>query len=87
MLANFSILSDSLLFKYFSLDVYFKENLDSGVLIKLCQEVGNHEYIILRNFNGRNMSGFEVKEGGLREQPQPPTLGRGKRKKPRSDHK
>ena len=30
MLANFLILSDTLLFKYFSLDVYFKENLDSG---------------------------------------------------------
>ena len=24
--------------------------------IKLCPEVGNHEYIILRNFNGRSMS-------------------------------
>ena len=52
------------------------------VSIKLCPEVGNHEYIILRSFNGRSMSGSEVKEGGLREQPPPTTPGRGKRKEP-----
>ena len=52
------------------------------VSIKLCPAVGNDEYIILRNFNGRSMTGFEVKNGGLREQPPPPTAGRGKRKNP-----
>ena len=47
------------------------------VSIKLCPAVGNDEYIILRNFNGRSMSGFQVKNGGLREQPPSPTPGRG----------
>ena len=55
------------------------------VSIKLCPAVGNDEYIIPRNFNGRSMRGFEVKNGGLREQPPPPTPGRGKRKKNRSE--
>ena len=30
------------------------------VSIKLCPEVGNDEYIIVCNFGGRRMSGFEV---------------------------
>ena len=29
------------------------------VSIKLCPEVGNDEYIIVCNFGGRRMSGFE----------------------------
>ena len=32
--------------------------------MKLCLEAGNDEYIILCNFSGGIMSGFEVKEGG-----------------------
>ena len=34
------------------------------VSIKLCPEVGNDEYIIVCNFGGRRMSGFEVIGGG-----------------------
>ena len=34
------------------------------VSIKLCLEVGNDEYIIVCNFGGRRMSGFEVIGGG-----------------------
>ena len=30
------------------------------VTIKLCPEVGNDEYVILRNFGGRMMSGVQV---------------------------
>ena len=45
-------------------------NLDSAhkimiVSIKLCSDVRNDEYIILRNFGDRTMSGFEVIEGDL----------------------
>ena len=35
------------------------------VSIKLCSDVRNDEYIILRNFGDRTMSGFEVIEGDL----------------------
>ena len=35
------------------------------VSIKLCPDVRNDEYIILRNFGDRTMSGFEVIEGDL----------------------
>ena len=34
------------------------------VSIKLCPEVGNDEYVIVCNFGGRRMSGFEVIGGG-----------------------
>ena len=34
------------------------------VSIKLCPEVGNDEHIIVCNFGGRRMSGFEVIGGG-----------------------
>ena len=30
------------------------------VTIELCPEVGNDEYIIVCNFGGRRMSGFQV---------------------------
>ena len=34
---------------------------DYGIMsIKLCLEVGNDEYIIVCNFGGRRMKGFEV---------------------------
>ena len=34
---------------------------DYGIMsIKLCLEVGNEEYIIVCNFGGRRMKGFEV---------------------------
>ena len=36
------------------------------VSVKLCLDVGNNEYIILCNFDGRSMSGFEVIAGGSR---------------------
>ena len=55
------------------------------VSIKLCPAVGNDEYIILRNFNGRSMKGFEVKNGGLREQPPTPNTRSREAKKPRSE--
>ena len=32
--------------------------------IKSCPEVANDEYIIVRNFGGQRMSGFQVIEGG-----------------------
>ena len=35
------------------------------VSIKLCPEAGNDEYIVLCNFVGCSMSGFEVIEGTL----------------------
>ena len=31
---------------------------------KLCLEVGNDEYMIVCNFGGRTMKGFEVIDGG-----------------------
>ena len=37
------------------------------VLIKLCPEVGNDKYIVLGNFGGRSMSGFDVIGGGALE--------------------
>ena len=37
------------------------------VLIKLCPEVGNDKYIVLCNFGGRSMSGFDVIGGGALE--------------------
>ena len=48
------------------------------VSIKLCPAVGNDEYIILRNFNGRSMTGFEVKNVGpprATRDPQHPVAG------------
>ena len=40
------------------------------VLIKLCPEVGNDEFIIVCNFGGRGMSDLKVMEGrGLRALP------------------
>ena len=36
------------------------------VSVKLCLDVGNNEYIILCNFDGRSIGGFEVIEGGSR---------------------
>ena len=74
MLTNFLILSNTLPFKYCSLNMYFEGNLDSAnkynvimtsiyviVSIKLCHD----EYFVLCNFGGRSLSGFEVIEGGL----------------------
>lgn len=40
--------------------------------IKLCPVVGNNEYIIVCDFVGRRMGGFEVLESGLVETPIPP---------------
>ena len=34
------------------------------VSTKLCPEVGNDKYMVLCNFGGRSMSGFDVIEGG-----------------------
>ena len=50
------------------------------VSIKLCPEVGSDEYIIVCDFGGRRMSGFEVIEG-TSEAP----AGRRKQKKARSE--
>ena len=41
------------------------------VSIKFCLDVGNDECIILCNFGGRIMSGFEILEGDL-QSPSPP---------------
>ena len=46
------------------------------VSIKFCLDVGNDECIILCNFGGRIMSGFEILEGDL---PPPPFNGQNKR--------
>ena len=48
------------------------------VSIKLYPEGGNDDYINVRNFNGRGMSGFEVIEGAFKV-PLPP--GRRKQRK------
>ena len=45
-------------------------------------EVGNDEYIIVCNFGGCRMSGFEVIDMGLRA-PLPSPVGRMKKKKAR----
>ena len=37
--------------------------------IEVCPKVGNDEYIIVCNFDGRSISGSEVIEGGLRRRP------------------
>ena len=37
--------------------------------IEVCPKVGNDEYIIVCNFDGRSISGSEVIEGGLRGLP------------------
>ena len=50
------------------------------VSVKLCPEVGNDEYIVLRNCGGRRMIGFELIEGGLWRLPSS-HLGRSKQKK------
>ena len=44
------------------------------VSIMFCLDVGNDECIILCNFGGRIMSGFEILEGDLQSPfPPPPT--------------
>ena len=50
------------------------------VSVKLCPEVGNDEYIVLRNCGGRRMIGFELIKGGLWRLPSS-HLGRSKQKK------
>lgn len=51
--------------------------------IKLCPVVGNNEYIIVCDFVGRRMGGFEVLEGGLVDpHPTPPTPLSKEAKKP-----
>ena len=83
VLANF--VSDTLILKYFSPYVYFEGKLDFvnkfnnmtspwHLITSLCQssyaqEVGNDEYIIVCNFGGRRMSGFEVIGGGAPRRP------------------
>ena len=37
--------------------------------IELCPEVGNDEFIIVCNFDGRSISSTEVIEGGLQGRP------------------
>ena len=49
------------------------------VSIKLYPEVGNDESIVVCNFGGHRMSGFEVLEGGP---PNPLPLVRKKQKRP-----
>ena len=55
------------------------------VSIKFCLDVGNDECIILCNFGGRIMSGFEILEGDLQSPfpppppPPPPFNGQNKR--------
>ena len=39
---------------------------------KLYLDAGNNEYVILRNFGGRIISGFKVIEGGAPEVSLPP---------------
>ena len=80
MLATFLILFNTLLFKYFSLNVYFEGirilPINSiiwrhdFVILRHCvnqaiPKVGNDKYIFLCNFGGHSMSGFEVIAGGL----------------------
>ena len=49
------------------------------VSIKLCPEVGNDEYIIVCNFGGRRMSGFEVIGGGGGGAPRRPPVAESKK--------
>ena len=80
MLATFLILFNTLLFKYFSLNVYFEGirilpinsiiwRHDDVILRhwvnQVIPKVGNDKYIFLCNFGGHSMSGFEVIAGGL----------------------
>ena len=46
-----------------------------------CPVVGNNEYIVMFNFAGRRISGFEVIEAGLRSPPSPGQEGKKKKKK------
>ena len=41
----------------------FNFQKSSFLSLELCPEVGNDEYLILCNFGGRSMIGFEVMEG------------------------
>ena len=50
----------------------FNFQKSSFLSLELCPEVGNDEYLILCNFGGRSMIGFEVMEG-------PPVAGSKKR--------
>ena len=46
-----------------------------------CPVVGNNEYIVMFNFAGRRICGFEVIEAGLRSPPSPGQEGKKKRKR------
>lgn len=53
--------------------------------VTLCPDFGNDKYVILCNFSGRIMSGFEVKEEGTPDEASSPS--KEAKKKARSEEK